>query len=347
MLDSKLSDDTLKMEGMSGRAYRMLINNLVASVPGARYLEIGSWKGSTACSAMEGNRLRIVCIDNWSEFNGPKDAFMANTARCITRNVQFKFIESDFRTVDYSNIGTFNVYLFDGPHTVEDHFNGVSLPLPALDDEFFFVVDDWNWEGVRRGTIDSIRDAGLSIIYSVEIRTTQDDSHAESVGENSAWHNGYFLAVLGKRGAGEKAHEIAADDTTFEAVAHVQNQGDTSSDERGWAGTPGSRRAIEGFSILESPAALACGLSYQSVRRDMSVSAQVGIGEYCGTRGENTALYGLRVCADGAEEASKSVTCEAWFVDGEHVGPVPAGAVCAARSRAALEAFRIVLRGRP
>ena len=46
-LDGRLSAATLGMTGMSGRSYRMLVNNLVASVPDARYLEIGSWMGST------------------------------------------------------------------------------------------------------------------------------------------------------------------------------------------------------------------------------------------------------------------------------------------------------------
>jgi hypothetical protein len=344
-LDSKVLDATLTMQGMSGRCYRMLINNLVASVPRARYLEIGSWKGSTACSAMEGNRARVVCIDNWSEFNGPKDEFMANTARCITRNVEFRFIENDFKTIDYSNIGTFNIYLFDGPHTVEDHFAGVSLPLPALDDEFFFIVDDWNWEGVRRGTIDSIRKAGLSIIHSIEIRTTQDDTHAELVAERSDWHNGYFLAVLRKRPAGESDVHIAAGDTTIETLAHIQNKGDTVSDAQGWAGMPGSKLAVEGFAILKSPAALDCGFICQAVLADMSLSAPVAMGEYSGTRGENTPLHGLRICTHAQAAKQPVVTFEAWFVDGEHVGPLPAGAVCTARSKAALEAFRIVIRG--
>ncbi|WP_428375931.1 hypothetical protein [Lichenicoccus sp.] len=195
-LDGKASAATLAMTGMSGRSYRTLINNLVASVPDARYLEIGSWMGSTACAVMDGNAVRIVCIDNWSQFDGPKDAFLANTAACISAHVRFSFIESDFRKVDYAGIGRFNIYLFDGPHSPQDHFDGVAMPLVALDHEFVFIVDDWNWEGVRYGTLQALRAAGLRVLYSIEIRTTQDGTHAALAQQASDWHNGYFIAVL-------------------------------------------------------------------------------------------------------------------------------------------------------
>ena len=58
-LDSKLPDEIKFMTGMSGKKYRYLINNLVSLIEDARYLEIGSWTGSTACSAIYGNKEKI------------------------------------------------------------------------------------------------------------------------------------------------------------------------------------------------------------------------------------------------------------------------------------------------
>ncbi len=197
-LDGKVSTPILNMVGMSGKNYRLLINNLVGSMPGARYLEVGSWAGSTACSAMEGNRVTVVCIDNWSEFGGPKDVFLANVGFCASDNISFAFIESDFRAVNYAGIGKFNIYLFDGPHSQQDQYDGVALALPALDDQFIFIVDDWNWPAVRDGTRAAIAAARLNVLYSIEIRTTQDDSHAAVAQQDSDWHNGYFIAVISK-----------------------------------------------------------------------------------------------------------------------------------------------------
>jgi hypothetical protein len=199
-LRTKLPDWVLAMQGMSGRKYRRLINSLVGLVPNARYLEVGSWAGSTACSAIHGNRVTATCIDNWSEFGGPKDQFTANTDRARSDEVNFRFIEEDFRKVNYSDLGTYNIYLFDGPHAYQDQYDGVAIAQPAVEDEYIQIVDDWNWPEVRQGTIDAITQLGRAITYAIEIRTTQDNSHPQMhIGENSDWHNGYFLAVLRKK----------------------------------------------------------------------------------------------------------------------------------------------------
>ena len=45
-----------------------------------------------------------------------------------------------------------NIYLYDGPHHFEDHFDGIKLVQPALEKKFILIVDDWNWDQVRNGT---------------------------------------------------------------------------------------------------------------------------------------------------------------------------------------------------
>ena len=47
----KINKWLLDLEGLSGRKYRSLINNLIPKIEKPSYLEIGSWLGSTACSA--------------------------------------------------------------------------------------------------------------------------------------------------------------------------------------------------------------------------------------------------------------------------------------------------------
>jgi hypothetical protein len=74
--DSKLPQAIRDIVGMSGQTYRSFINNLVESCPDARYLEIGSWQGSTAAAALYGNAAKCVCIDNWSQFGGPKEGVL-------------------------------------------------------------------------------------------------------------------------------------------------------------------------------------------------------------------------------------------------------------------------------
>lgn len=198
-LRTKLPDWVLAMPGMSGRKYRRLVNTLVALAPDARYLEVGSWAGSTACSAMFANRCVCTCIDNWSQFGGPKDAFTSSTTAARSDEVVFRAIENDFRQVNYADIGSYNIYLFDGPHEYQDQFDGVLMAQPALTSEYIQIVDDWNWPQVRQATIDAITSQKMRIVFGIEIRTTQDDTHPQvASGESSDWHNGYFLAALSR-----------------------------------------------------------------------------------------------------------------------------------------------------
>jgi len=195
---SEMDPDILGMSGMSGKKYRRFINNLVRSVSDASYLEVGSWAGSTLCSAINRNTVRATAIDNWSQFGGPKEVFLENLKRFRTPRADVNFIEQDFRKVEYSTLGQFSIYLFDGPHEYQDQFDGLVLALPALSPKFVFIVDDWNWLDVRNGTIRAIADSGIRIEYALEIRTTLDNSHAHPANEHSDWHNGYFVSVLAK-----------------------------------------------------------------------------------------------------------------------------------------------------
>jgi hypothetical protein len=196
--DGKLPPEVLGVQGMSGRKYRLFINNLIGSIEDARYLEVGVWMGSTLCSAIHGNKVRAVAIDNWSQFGGPVSQFLMNLSRFKTADARVSFLESDFRAVDFGSLGRFNVYLFDGPHQLQDQRDGISFALPALDDHCVLIVDDWNWEQVRQGTTLAIREAGLTVDYMAEIRTTLDNTHAPVAGPESDWHNGYFVAAVSK-----------------------------------------------------------------------------------------------------------------------------------------------------
>ena len=110
-----------------------------------------------------------------------------------------KFIESDFRKVNYNEIGKFNIYCYDALHDEKDQYDGITIVQPALDNVFILIIDDWNWPGVRKGTFDAINDLNLNIISKIEVRTTQDNSMPKLfLGQYSDWHNGYFIAVCEK-----------------------------------------------------------------------------------------------------------------------------------------------------
>jgi hypothetical protein len=75
-----------------------------------------------------------------------------------------KFIEEDCINVDTSNLGKYNIY--DGNRTSDSHYKALEHFLNCLDDNFFiYIVDDWNWEGVREGTRRAIDKLNLTVLY--------------------------------------------------------------------------------------------------------------------------------------------------------------------------------------
>jgi hypothetical protein len=196
--ESPLPGEIRDIVGMSGQKYRAFINNLVRSCPNPRYLEVGSWTGSTATAALSGNCASALCIDNWAWFGGSKDQFVQNINKVLSEKIQFKFMEADFRSVDYGSIGKFNIYMFDGPHGMVDQHDGIVIALPALTETFFLIVDDWNWRRVRVGTLRGLAAGRCQLECSIEVRTTLDGSQPSLNGKESDWHNGYFFAVVRK-----------------------------------------------------------------------------------------------------------------------------------------------------
>lgn len=194
--DSKITQAILDIDGMSGRMTRHFYNRLL-SMDDARYLEIGTWKGSSVCSAMYGNKAKVVCIDNWSEFDGPKAEFLQNFLRFRGENNAL-FIEHDCFTLNIAHLPSFNLYMYDGNHEHESHFRALTHYIDRLDDMFIYIVDDWNTEAVRQGTKEAIQRLNLEVLYEREIRLTWDNTHTDVNYGKVTWWNGIYVAILKK-----------------------------------------------------------------------------------------------------------------------------------------------------
>lgn len=193
---SKITNDIIAMEGMTGTKTRHFYNNLL-NREDARYLEVGTWKGSSVCSAMCNNNATVVCIDNWSEFQGPKYEFLINFEK-FKGNNNARFIENDCFKIDVSTLPKFNIFMYDGNHTNESHYKALLHYYNCLDDIFIFIVDDWNWKDVRDGTINSIQKLNLKVLYEKEVRLTWDNSVTPEPELSSTWWNGIYVAILQK-----------------------------------------------------------------------------------------------------------------------------------------------------
>lgn len=189
-----LDQQVLKMKGLSGRKFRIMINSLVKLIVEPKYLEIGSWLGSTACSALYGNNIDMTCIDNFSQNFlpnlDPEKELKKNINKYINKDSSFSLIKKDFRNVEYNELVNHNIFFFDGPHHYKDHYDAISMISPWMNNNFLMIIDDWNWKQVREASHEAIRKCKLKIISSLEVKTTQDDSSSLFTGENSDWHQG-------------------------------------------------------------------------------------------------------------------------------------------------------------
>ena len=194
---SKINSDILAMDGMTGTKTRHFYNNLLNTVD-ARYLEIGTWKGSSVCSAMNSNTAFVTCIDNWSEFGDARDEFLVNFDKYKGDN-KASFIEANCFEVNVATLPKFNIFMYDGNHTEDSHYKALLHYYECLDDVFILIIDDWNWDCVRNGTSRAITNLNLKVMYEKSIRLTSDNSHSPMDEAAATWWNGIYIAVLQKR----------------------------------------------------------------------------------------------------------------------------------------------------
>jgi hypothetical protein len=197
-LSGTLGNFVMDIEGMSGSGFRHFLNNLCAEKEW-NYLEIGNWKGSTACSCLAHNSVNAVFVDNWSQFKGPKDVFAENLQRCKEGNQVQTFDQSCWEMAsELEQMPKFNLYLFDGPHTKADHYNAIAVFARFLEDVSIILVDDWNYPNVREATLRAIKDEKLVVMYKLELIAVESYWTDYGFWRKTNWHNGLGVFVVSK-----------------------------------------------------------------------------------------------------------------------------------------------------
>lgn len=188
--DTRLNEKALNIEGMSSRYVRNLLNKCVSSVPNCKYLEIGTWKGSTLYSALYGNNpLYALAIDNFCSFGGPRHHFSENMKDV---GVDFEFMDQDCFTIDLSKIeDKFNVYFYDGEHTEKDQEMALTYYYDVLDDTFIYICDDYNEKQVQSGTMHGLEKCNFKILDERKLFSSHN-------GDKTSWWNGLYVAILQK-----------------------------------------------------------------------------------------------------------------------------------------------------
>lgn len=171
---------------MSTPAISALINRGVAGmVPGEAFINVGVWNGFTFLSGVAGNPDKVcIGVDNFSQFGGPKDAF-------LTRFERFKSPNHRFHDMDYKEYfatvhrGPIGFYLYDGEHSYRNQLDGLRAAEPYFGPNCMVMVDDTNDPEPRRATQDFIQGSEHCYELICDVITREN--------QHPTWWNGVMV----------------------------------------------------------------------------------------------------------------------------------------------------------
>lgn len=187
---SKLTQDVMDIHGITSNKVRCFLNN-ICSV-GGTYLEIGTFRGATFCSAIYGNDVHSIGLDNFASPNlmpkgvsqklaaymkmgmekPPQEDFINNVKRFGVQG-KVEVYKTDYTTFDYSQLPKPNIIFYDGDTRFHDQYVTLKKLVPIFAKQTILIMDDWNWNS---GAIQRvIEEEDLIITHQREIFTTGED----------------------------------------------------------------------------------------------------------------------------------------------------------------------------
>lgn len=176
-----------KIYGMSSAANCYLINEICKSLDEKEtYLNVGTWRGMTFVAGMIDTQCQVIGVDNFSQFQGPKDELLEAFNKF--KNDNSKFFDMDY--IDYfkTNKNELSFYFYDGEHSYENQYKGVELALPFMKKGGLIMVDDTNGDAPRKGTLNALKD--FNVEYDIWLdQKTNHNSHP-------TFHNGIMIVQV-------------------------------------------------------------------------------------------------------------------------------------------------------
>lgn len=210
---SKLLPLHMHIDGMSSYKNRHLFNNLLSLTQEGRktrYLEVGSWKGSTFCSAIFSNEIEATSIENFSEFTTtsfcgqhavhPQEAFHRNLSETLGRSSPRPVVSTiqrdSFQVAPSSLDGPFDVYFYDGEHSFDSHVKAFTHFDRCLAHTFITVVDDYQ-QTPGHPVYEATKKAFAELGYAVAKDWFLFEPTGDTVqGAMAGWWNGLYVAVV-------------------------------------------------------------------------------------------------------------------------------------------------------
>jgi hypothetical protein len=157
-IDGSLFRDVLDaVPGLAAEKNLALVNLAARFLePGETYVEVGTLRGTSLIAAMRGNEDRdFVAIDSWRMEGSGREVVEANLERfglpvpTLLEGDVFELLRED--ALEGRRVG---VYYYDAAHGYQEHLDALRLVEPHLAERAAVIVDDTDWDEVRRSTAD-------------------------------------------------------------------------------------------------------------------------------------------------------------------------------------------------
>jgi hypothetical protein len=157
---------------MSTIAIGSIINRAVAGLKkDESFVNVGVWNGFSFLAGLACNPEKVcVGIDNFSQFGGPRDAFLGRFAK-------YKSPVQHFFDMDYKQYFTekqqsrIGFYIYDGEHSYHNQLEGLRVAEPFFSEDCIVLVDDTNWEEPRQATLDFVAQSSNRYEMVLDVRT--------------------------------------------------------------------------------------------------------------------------------------------------------------------------------
>lgn len=169
---SNINNEILNLTGMSSPKIRHFLNKLCENL-NINYLEVGSFQGSTLCSALFNNKInQAFAFENFSEFNNQQNkTILLQNIEKFKNNTNTILIEDDFFQYSLNNINNIDIYFYDGVHTINHQYLHFNKIRNSLSDVAIILIDDWFCEisKPREASLKAINDFGFNVHLFCEL----------------------------------------------------------------------------------------------------------------------------------------------------------------------------------
>jgi len=183
------------LQGMTSENVMTLLSVAARSMSKEQtYLEVGCYRGCTACAAMSRIRgKRFVFIDDFSQFDkrGLNKQILLKNLNNHRHSNRYRFFEGSFDRIFRNKklrykIGTVGVYFYDGAHDYDSQVQGLLAPYDLLAKGALVIVDDVNMQTAREADDKLIRSGHFKLVY--RFRTSRANF-------KRGWWNGIDILV--------------------------------------------------------------------------------------------------------------------------------------------------------